>query len=312
MLTPTLTWQEARARFARHLKARNCSPKTVYTYGLEIDRLEHFTEARCPAEITTQILRGYQVGLLMGTTTRSGKPLTGRSAYRVTATLASFFSFLCDENLILKDPTRKLERPKQNQALVGEVLSVEEVRQLLDQPPETALGLRDRAMLETLYATGIRRAELIALDLADLDRRNRLLTVRRGKGNKARQVPVARSSFLRVERYLEDARADLARGSAKSGVALFLTAWGRRAGESTVARRLAHHAEQAGITKKVTPHALRRTFATHLLQAGVNLRHIQLLLGHCKLSTTARYLRLTSAELREEILLHHPRERFEP
>jgi len=306
-----LTWDQALERFRTHLKARNLSRKSVYGYGLEVSRLAEHLSPLLPGQVRTDDLRDYQVGLLSGTASRSGKPVSGRSVYKVICNLATFFRWLLDENAIAKDPTARLERPKQNQPLQGNVLTVDETERLLGAASETsATGLRDRAMVELLYATGLRRAELIALDLGDFNRRERLLHVRHGKGDKARQVPLTRAACLRLETYLKEARPRLA--IVASEEALFLTRFGYRVGEPVPMKLLHRLAERAGVAKRVTPHTLRRTFATHLLQNDVSLRHIQTLLGHEKLSTTARYLALNPEELRREILSHHPRERLDP
>jgi len=161
-----------------------------------------------------------------------------------------------------------------------------------------------------LYATGVRRAELIALDLTDYEARERLVHVRHGKGDKARSVPLTRAASLRLDDYLAQARPALSGAALEP--ALFLTRQGRRIGEPVPMKLLHRLARAAGIKKQVTPHTLRRSFATHLLQNKVSLRHIQKLLGHEKLSTTAAYLCLSPQELRREILLHHPRERLDP
>jgi len=306
-----LTWEEAEDRFRTHLRARNLSPKSVYCYCLEVSRLADHLKPLRPSQVRTEDLRDYQVGLLSGTASRSGKPLSGRNVYRVACNLATFFRWLLDHNGIGKDPTARLERPKQNQPLQGNVLTVEETERLIGAAEGThPVGLRNRAMVELLYATGLRRAELIALDLGDFNRRERLLHVRHGKGDKARQVPLTRAACLRLETYLKDGRPLLRAGPGEE--AIFVTRLGLRVKEPVPMKLLHRLATQAGIGKRVTPHTLRRTFATHLLQNNVSLRHIQTLLGHEKLSTTARYLSLNPEELRREILSHHPRERLAP
>ncbi len=306
-----LTWSKALEQFKVHLRARNLSNRSVYCYGLEVDHVAAFLTPRQPHQVRTEDLRDYQAGLLAGTASRSGRPLSGRSTYRVACNLATFFRWLLDNNAIGVDPTARLKRPKQNQPLAGSVLTVEETDALLGAAALTSpTGLRNRAIVELFYATGVRRAELLAFDLTDFNRRERLLHVRHGKGDKARSVPVARSAALRLERYLIEGRPTLAGAAAQE--ALFVTRFGQRIGEPVPMRLLHRLAKVAGITKVVTPHTMRRSFATHLLQNKVSLRHIQELLGHEKLSTTATYLCLNPEELRREILLHHPRERLAP
>lgn len=239
-------------------------------------------------------------------------PLSPRTAARIATQLASFFGFLLDEGLIAADPTRRLERPRAPRAAPGEVLTVAEVRRLLAALPTTSpAGLRDRAVFEVLYATGVRRSELCDLDLADLDHPERELTVRHGKGDKGRVVPLTRSAYAAVENYLERGRPALASKHPDSGCALFLTGRGRRLHGIKLLYLLRDAAGRAGLAKRLTPHTLRRTCATHLLRGNVSLRHIQVLLGHESLDTTALYLKLDRAELRRELHLRHPRERLD-
>jgi integrase/recombinase XerD len=190
------------------------------------------------------------------------------------------------------------------------VLTVKEVRRFLASPDVTTpLGLRDRAMLEVLYATGVRRNELLGLDLSDLNHAEREITVL-GKGSKVRVLPLTRSAFNELLGYLERGRASFTKSH--SDAAMFLSRRGHRLSEPAIKAVVRQYARAAGITRRVTPHTIRRSFATHLLQGGASLRAIQLLLGHSSLNTTAIYLRLDTRELRQEVLLKHPRERIDP
>lgn len=191
------------------------------------------------------------------------------------------------------------------------MLADAEVQSLIAAPDvATPRGLRDRAVVELIYATGVRNEETLALDLSDLDHHERLVIVRHGKGDKGRLLPVTRSAWNEVMTYLERGRPALATAHPDSGRAVFLGQRGRRLGKSGLRFLLQHLAKEAGLTKNLTPHTLRRTFATALLKAGVDLRTIQVLLGHSNLNTTARYLRLDTTDLRRDVLLHHPRERM--
>ncbi|MGE0709335.1 MAG: tyrosine-type recombinase/integrase [Planctomycetota bacterium] len=306
-----LTWATAKDRFLTHLRARNLSARSVYCYGLEVERLAQHLPVTAPQQVTTDQLREYQAGLLSGTASRSGRPLSGRNVYRVACNLRTFFGWLQGEGFVAKDPTGRLERLKPDEPPLGSVLTEDEAKRLVEAADTTQpTGLRDRVAVELLYATGLRRAELLALDLSDCDLRERLVTVRHGKGDKARQVPLTRSAALRVEHYLAEARPKLLRCFPTT--ALLMTRHGKRLGTATVMRLLQRLAKRAEIDKAVTPHTLRRSFATHLMQNGASLRSIQLLLGHSQLTTTAAYLRLSPEELRREILEHHPRERLDP
>ncbi len=263
-----------------------------------------------PDQVSLLELRAYLCELL---TTKGDecRPRTPGTVARIATTITAFFTFLHVEGVIADDPSRRLERPRVPQQLPGDVLADAEVERLLAAPDvSTPRGLRDRAVIEVIYATGVRNEETLALDLADLDHHERLLVVRHGKGDKGRMLPVTRSAWAVVTGYLERARPDLATGHPDSARAVFLNQRGRRLGKSGLRFMLQQLARRAGIAKKLTPHTLRRTFATALLKAGVDLRTIQLLLGHSNLNTTARYLRLDTTDLRRDVLLHHPRERM--
>ena len=308
-------WAQAREHFETHLLARRVSERTVYSYGIELRNLEdHLTRqgATRPGDVTLAQLRDYQCGLLTGTTSRTQRPLSAASVARIATTVRRFFAFLHDEGRLTEDPSARLERPKIPRHPPGEVLTLQEIMQLLTpEPAPTPQGVRDRTLVELLFATGLRLAEARALDLSDLDHRERQVVVRRGKGQKGRVVPLTRSAYQRVSDYVELARPDLVTEHRDSASALFLSRLGRRLSADALASSLDRLAEQVGLQKRVRPHMLRRTFATELLKANVSVRHIQLLLGHADLNTTATYLHLDTRELRRELLLKHPRERFE-
>lgn len=308
-----LTWSAALERYVDHLQARRVSPMTIRSrrYDLLGLRTHLGAEARDPIRVSLDDLRGYQLGLLTGDASRRGKPLSAGSVARLTAALRHFFQFLAAEGLLERDPAARLERPRVKPRLPGAVLTVPEVKRLLGAAEASPRGLRDRAVVEVLYATGVRRAELRNLDLADLDHAERTLLVRAGKGDKDRLLPLTRSAYLTLTAYLQRGRPALVTSHADSTRALLLSERGRRLSSMALADSLAKLARAAGLVKRVTPHTLRRTCATHLLQNKVSLRHIQLLLGHADLSITALYLRLDTSDLRRELLQRHPRERFE-
>ncbi len=307
MSRKTLTWPDALARFELHLRARNRAKLTIENYRRDLGRLRDHVSVR-PDRVTVDHLRGFLVLLMSGTPDR--KRVSAATAGRYVAAQASFFRFLAAEGLIGQDPTTRLERPKLPRRDPGVVLTVDEVARLLDAADgPTPKALRDRAMVEVLYATGLRRAELLALDLGDYVTRERLLVVRHGKGDKARRLPLTRAAALRLDAYLAEGRPSLA---ATPTPALFLARFGDRISAHVPRVLLIRLAAEAGIDKPVTPHTLRRTFATHLLENRVSLRHIQLLLGHSCLAATSTYLCLSAEDLRRELLLHHPRERIDP
>lgn len=311
-----VSWDQALDLYELHLRARQAAQLTIEAYLRDARFLRAALDPLRPDQVHTGDLRALQVALLTGApAARRGRPL---GAVRVACYLAAwrgFFRVLHQEGLVLEDPARSLDSPRIARRPVPRVLSVREVQRLLAAAQATTLtafGRRDRAVTELLYATGLRRAELCALDLSDLDHRERELVVRQGKGGKARALPVAPTAWQALRDYLDHARTALESGHPDSGRALFLTRFGSRLDAKTMLRLLARLERQAGLQKvSVSPHGLRRAFATHLLLAGANLRHIQLLLGHSSLDTTAAYLRLDAQEIRKELLLKHPRERFQ-
>lgn len=325
-----LSWGDALARFREHLVARNLRPLTVRSYGLVVAALRQDLadrdDARGPTALRLADLRAYQVGLLTGDTSASGRALGAATVHARSGALRAFFRFLADEGHVTADPAARLEQPRKPQRAPGVVLTVAEVRRLLAAADTSAaVGLRDRAALELLYATGLRRGELLALDLADLDHHERELVVRDGKGGKGRVLPITRSAYAALRDYLERGRAGLvvpgvrpargAKGAQAAPVglstALFLARPGRTMGPAALEKALRRLVRVARITKHVTAHTLRRSCATHLLQGGASLRHIQALLGHTSLETTAAYLCLDRRDLAREVLLRHPRERIE-
>lgn len=223
---------------------------------------------------------------------------------RRLAALKSFYQFLVQERLLADDPTADLESPKQQKKL-PRVLTVKEVEVLLNQP-RTLLpsGRRDKAMLEILYATGIRVSELVSLDVEDVNLN--LGYVRcLGKGNKERIVPIGSAAIRAVSSYLERAREELLRDADER--ALFVNHQGKRLTRQGFWKIIKRYAREAGINKPITPHTLRHSFATHLLENGADLRSVQELLGHADISTTQIYTHVTRGHLKDVYARAHPR-----
>jgi integrase/recombinase XerD len=297
----SISWAEGLDLFSTHLRSAGRSPLTLTSYSRTLASFQRHV-VRDLDEVTLQDLRAFTSGLLAGTTTNRGRPAKPSTVARIATTLASFFGFLHAEGLLKESPAARLERPRVPEQFPGDVLDEKEVELLLDAPDRsTPLGLRDRALVELLYATGLRNEEALSLDLSDLDPQERVVRVT-GKGDKGRLVPVIRSAWSAVAEYVERGRPALARGC----LALFVSSRGERLGKNGLLKLLRKLRESAGLVKNLTPHTLRRSFATALLRNGVNLREIQVLLGHKNLNTTARYLRLDTHELRREVLLKHP------
>jgi integrase/recombinase XerD len=236
-----------------------------------------------------------------------GAPLATNTQAAYLQRVRSFFAFLVRRGLLLVDPARALAVPAAS-TLPRIVLSPRQAERLMNAPsPWSAIGQRDRAILETFYGTGLRRGECARLDVQDVDLREGTLLVRDGKGKKDRLLPVPHRAALALDRYLREVRPELTVNPAQC--ALFLTAWrGRRLSEMGLVAVLRTHARAAGIPH-LHPHVLRHTCATHLLRGGASIRHVQAILGHKHLKTTALYTRVTVEDLRQVLSRAHPRER---
>jgi integrase/recombinase XerD len=223
--------------------------------------------------------------------------------------LRSFFGWLAARRVVLFDPPEHLKLGDRTQPLPKAVLTEPDVRELLSAPGRDTLGLRDRAILETLYSTGLRRAELCALDLYDLDHAGELVRVRQGKGGRDRVVPIGEAALAAIRRYLRDSRPELV--ATPKEPALFVAAiTHRRLNVKTLNLLVRKHAEAAGITQRVAPHVLRHTCATHLLRGGADIRHVQAILGHASVATTQIYTRVAVEDLALVHRRHHPRGRM--
>lgn len=227
-----------------------------------------------------------------------------RSTARMMSCLRSFYRYLIRENRISEDPTQNLESPKLGRP-IPDSLTEMEVDDLLEAPDiKTTLGMRDRTMLEVLYATGLRVSELVGLRLEQVNLRQGLVRVM-GKGNKERLVPLGEEAMDWIDRYLAEARGELLHNLSESVV--FPSQQGRPMTRQTFWHRIKRYAIEAGITKHLSPHTLRHAFATHLLNHGADLRVVQMLLGHSDLSTTQIYTHVARQRLNELHQQHHPR-----
>ncbi|MDM7858008.1 site-specific tyrosine recombinase XerD [Thiopseudomonas sp. CY1220] len=227
-----------------------------------------------------------------------------RSTARFISTLRRFYQYLLEQRLISEDPSVLVDLPKLGRSL-PDSLSEAEVDALLDAPDtETPLGMRDRTMLEVLYATGLRVSELVGLSLDEVSLRQGVVRVV-GKGNKERLVPMGEQALDWLEEYLEQTRPILLGG--KTPDVVFPSQRGQKMTRQTFWHRIKIHAQTAGIRKPLSPHTLRHAFATHLLNHGADLRVVQMLLGHSDLSTTQIYTHVAQARLQQLHAEHHPR-----
>jgi len=233
---------------------------------------------------------------------RSG--LSTRSIARHVTTLRNCYGFLLREGILSHDPTEHLGSPK-TWHHIPKFLNLSDIERLLEAPSEARpTGLRDRAMLQVLYATGLRVSELCRLRVSDLDTSLGYLRTT-GKGNKQRLVPIGDCAIQAVDRYLATARGALLKG--RSSRYLFVTARGGPMTRQAFWILLARYGKQAGIFHGLSPHVLRHSFATHLLEGGADLRSVQVMLGHADISTTQIYTHVMRSRLRETVDRHHPR-----
>ena len=230
---------------------------------------------------------------------------SSRSTARALSSLRAFYNYLTNEYNLQENPTAKIDSPKLGHSL-PKVLSEEEVELLIQTPDTTSpIGLRDRAMLELLYACGLRVSELISLDLLSLNTRQGIVRVM-GKGEKERLVPLGEEALKWLNKYLEEGRDLLCKKDNRDS-ALFLSKRGKSMTRQTFWYRIKEYAIQSGVDKTLSPHTLRHAFATHLLNHGADLRTVQLLLGHTSLSTTQIYTEVARHRMKEIHTEHHPR-----
>ena len=279
---------------------RGLSPRTVDAYRRDLLRFVAFVVeggGGGPEQVTPTDVRGYMFHL-------SGLGLAPTSVRRAQSALRTYFGFLLEEGISDHDPTEGLESPRVGRPL-PEVLSVEDVLGLLEAPRlDSQVYWRDKAVLEVLYATGVRVSELIGLKIANIDLDLGLCTVW-GKGSKERMVPLGGPALLALQRYLRDVRPELYRGS--GGGHVFLNRKGGPLSRTAIWSLVREAARAAGLTKKVSPHTLRHTFATHLLEGGADLVAVQELLGHADISTTQIYTHVDREYLRGVHKKYHPR-----
>ena len=236
-------------------------------------------------------------------------PLRPSSVARMLVSIRSLYKFLTREGRVERDPTAKVGIPRRVRSL-PKAIPLDDVERLLAAPPPEGLGRRDRAILETLYGGGLRISELVDLDVDDLDLDERSILVRSGKGSKSRRVPIGRAARKALADYLTQTRPELLERAPRSpGGALFLNARGGRLSRQGCWKLLKQHARSVDMEDRVSPHTLRHSFATHMLDGGADIRVVQELLGHASLATTQVYTLVSDGRLREVYLAAHPRAR---
>jgi len=289
--------------FLTHVKVeKGLSANTISAYRRDLVKFEGFAKKR--KLMVETVSRDDLVDFLAGL---YRDKLESRTVARQLVTLRNFFRWAQTQEIITEDPSIKLESPKIRKSLPG-YLRLDEVEKLLNQPDEkTPLGMRDRAMLEVLYSTGLRVSELVGLRASDLD--SKVGWVRCiGKGDKDRIVPIGRKALAMVDKYMREARPELVRQSkAANSPTLFVNRRGVSLSRVGVWKILSAYGRKAGLRLALTPHMLRHSFATHLLERGADLRSVQLMLGHADISTTQIYTHVVEERLKQVYKAHHPR-----
>lgn len=291
--------------FLQILKQKNYSAHTLENYAVDLKQFLQFAREEALKsweEVKHHHLRQYLAQLKIGGASRA-------TVARKLASLRSFFKYLLRSEIIEKSPLVNLHNPKKEKRL-PRFLYQKEIEELLALPPFTPFGLRDRAIMELLYGAGIRVSELTGLDLEDLDPDRGYLMVF-GKGGKERLVPLGKKGCHSLQEYLVRGRPYLLRnrgkGKGPGEKAVFLNRWGERLSTRSVRRLLDGYVKKAALNKKVSPHTLRHSFATHLLEGGADLRVVQELLGHASVSTTQVYTHLSREKIRKVYDRAHPR-----
>ena len=278
---------------------RGLLPRTIEAYSRDlrayVDTLED-TGVSSTHTIPREAIEIHMVRL-------SRRGMAGVSRARALSAIWHFHRFLQREGVTKSDPVTEIDSPKRGRR-VPKVLTIEQVERLLAVPDEDMLGLRDRAMLELAYAAGLRVSELCGLTFGQIQEADRLLVVL-GKGQKRRVIPYGNPAARALDRYLAKSRPHLSRGEVDPHV--FLNHRGKPISRVGFFKRLKRHAEAAGIQSEISPHVLRHTFATHLLEGGADLRYVQALLGHADISTTQIYTAVDTRHLIEVHRAFHPR-----
>jgi integrase/recombinase XerD len=292
---------------------KGLAENTVAAYRRDLLTWQRFVDSSKidPARVKTDDLTTFLERLRAGKPPAT-RPLSPSSVARMVVSLRALYRFLLREGRVKSDPTTTIGVPKQPRNL-PKAIPIEEVERLIDLPDSSPLGRRDRAIIEVLYGTGVRISELAALDVDDLNLDEGSVLIRSGKGNKSRMVPMGRASRQAVGDYLTITRPELVRKRKQSPRgsegALFLNARGGRLSRQGCWKLLKGYAHTGGMGDKVSPHTLRHSFATHMLDAGADIRAVQELLGHASLATTQVYTLVSDQRLREVYLTSHPRAR---
>lgn len=293
-------------KYLKWLRVRHYSPRTVENHEVYLRFFVEWAETRGvtqPLEVSRSTLEDYQE-YLYDLRKPDGDPLTANAQHRRLVAPRQFFSWMTRKEHIPANPAADLDLPKQGRPLPKNIMNANEAQKVFEQPDlRRKTGIRDRAILEVLYATGLRRFEICNLTLDSIDPDREVLTVRRGKGNKDRVVPILPRAIAWVERYVSDVRPD---PRPEFETTLFLTIQGRSITPNRLTMIVREHIRAADIGKAGSCHAFRHALATGMLDHGADIRHVQEQLGHADISTTQIYTHVSVAKLREVYARTHP------
>jgi len=290
------------AQFKERLKALGYADATLEIYQIGLDKFREYLEAHGIADlrtVTKQIMLDYKALVMAGTQAMETKAPRVRPVKRL-------FEHLTENNLLLINPAEGIIETCRKHKKIGPTLTQEEMKILLQQPNMSFRGgIRDRAIMEVLYATAIRKNELLSLEVHDVDLRDSVIHVRKGKGKRQRVVPLGKTAAGFLREYLEKIRPLYNRKNPKER-RLFLTNEGKPLTGGALNVSLYHYRKQAGINKSASPHVFRRSCATHMLQEGADIRYIQKLLGHASLATTQQYCKVIPVDIKKTHKETHP------
>lgn len=299
--------------YEEYLTIKGYRPRTAEDYLFEVSFFRRFIEKNTDIDDIDELGKE-QIRLFLASMYDKG--LLPRSIHHKCSAVINFFKALYVENKLYTDLRPHIKLPRIGKPLPTNILPEKQMRSVFAYLEEStdnivvqglysAIAVRDRAIVETLYSTGMRKGEIIALDLCDIKYDDSLASIRDGKGGKDRIVPIGRTAIGCIQRYVEEARPVFSR----SGDALFVNRWGGRGGEYTIAHAVKKTLRDAGIEKKITVHGMRHSCATHMLNNGADIRYVQELLGHKDLSSTQIYTHVSIDKLKKTHQRHHPRER---
>lgn len=295
------------ATFVDWLRVRNFSESTVRNHTFALGSLAAFLLERSighPSDVTRPMLERYQRHLFH-LRRKDGKPLSFRTQTIILHSIRSFFRWLSKNRHILANPASDLELPRKEVRLPKTTFSVEEVEQVLAGTDlSTYVGIRDRAMLEVLYSTGIRRQEIINLTVFDIDVDRGTMMIRQGKGKKDRMIPIGERALAWVDKYQVEVRPNIV-VSPDEGI-LFLSLWGEKLGATTMTNIVSNYIAKTGLNRPGSCHLFRHTMATLMLENGADIRYLQEMLGHSNLKTTEIYTHVSIKALKEVHTRTHP------